>query len=167
MHNQKYNGKWAHEYLKLTEADKKTGNQYAEYLRKHNQKYTEEEKEIVKKGLQFPFNAYFREEVPSPAYFGGPPLLSSSLYWQAQCSKVCLMLILCLTLLITTPTAALHMLCQTTEGKQFSSFPQSLTCSAKLPPVGTRPVSMSITMYKRNHIQYKSEAWICKKLTYT
>ncbi|MCP3666774.1 MAG: hypothetical protein GY696_30470 [Gammaproteobacteria bacterium] len=56
------------------------------------------------------------------------------------------------------------MLCQTHEGKQIFSLPQNVPCHFK--NVGTqrreRVTMTEIMIYKRNHIQYRSEAWACK-----
>ncbi len=80
-----------------------------------------------------------------------------------------LLIFLSLSIISASP-----MLCQTSQGKQFYSLPEPTRCFSKFPigakggsPSSIAPVPTSIVMYKRNHIQYRSTAWACKKAKHT
>ncbi len=58
------------------------------------------------------------------------------------------------------------MLCQTHEGKAVWKLPKTTECHATLPPSSEEDVNArTATFYKHNLIQYKSQAWVCKKIT--
>lgn len=57
------------------------------------------------------------------------------------------------------------MLCQTHEGKLIFSLPQKVDCSPSiLADLPEKLVPTKVSLYKRNHVQYLSEAWVCKKV---
>ena len=73
------------------------------------------------------------------------------------------MIILCWLLPIQAFVPTLPMLCQTSQARSLWRLPNDLNCSAGRFP-GTEPMPTSIQLYKRNHIQYRSPAYVCMRV---
>ncbi len=85
-------------------------------------------------------------------------------------SSTCMMLLAaCLFCLIQPCSYAYKngnpLVCQTHQSKTIWKLPDTIDCKVKRPRPKETPVKATVRLYKRNHIQYKSEAWVCKKVT--